>query len=204
MTELMRVKARWSGFSGAPGYTVLHFRDFGAGDGGGGSVSLASATAAAGRVRQFFDSIKAMLPASVDINVESEVDVLEDTTGELVNSLNVPTVAQVDGLSTGPYSAASGAVVNWRTGGIRNGRRIRGRSFIVPIVGSYFTTSGALAGSAAGDIQTAAAALANSTSSPDLMVYARPTSKGASDGTAAVVTGTNVPSFAAVLRSRRD
>lgn len=204
MTALLRVKARWTGFSGAPGFTVLHFRDFSGPDGGGTEPDNAQAAAAGERVRAFFQTLNGLLPDSVRIAVEPDVDVVEDTTGELINSLNAGQIATVSGAVPGSFAGPSGAVVNWKTGGIRNGRRIRGRSFIVPLSSSIYSSTGILTTGAQDALQTAASALAASTGTPDLMVYARPSIAGASDGQSSVVTSATVPSMIAVLRSRRD
>lgn len=201
MTELLRVKARWSGFNGAPGYSVLHFRDF---EGSGGLGTVANATAAVNKTRFFFAAIATSLPDAVSVEVEREVDVIEDSTGELVNSLQSTEGGVVDGTGGGGYAAAVGAVVNWRTGGIRNGRRIRGRTFIVPLVGGSFNAQGQLIQAVADSILTAATSLSATSGTPDLFVYARPSAAGLSDGTSSVVTGCNVPTLGAVLRSRRD
>lgn len=204
MTQLLRVKTKWSGFSGAPGYTVLHFRDFGAGDGGGGDASAASALAAVNRVSSFFTAARTALASTVTLNIEPEVDVLEDTTGELVTSFTTPTQAPIFGNNSGNYSAATGAVINWKTGGVRNGRKIRGRSFLVPVGGSGMDAAGLLAAGARTAILNAGIALVDPAGSPDLVVYARPSGPGATDGQAALVTGVTVPNLLAVLRSRRD
>lgn len=204
MTQLLRVKARWSGFTGAPGYTVLHFRDFATEGGGGSDFDAAAATGAVDRTRSFFGGLAALLPDSVTVTPEQEVDVIEDTTGELVTSLASTSGGSVEGSASGGYSAASGAVVNWRTGGIRNGRRIRGRTFIVPVASSCYNDSGVLIPTVQQTIQTAASQLAASAGTPDLFVYARPSGPGASDGTSSAVTSATVPSMGAILRSRRD
>jgi len=195
---------KWTGFNGAPGYSVMHFRDFTAGDGAGGADTQPLAQGAAQRVYDFFFAIRSLLPAPVRLDVEPDVDVLEDTTGELLNSFGITPPAVISGTVAGTYSAASGAVVNWRTGGIRAGRKIRGRTFIVPIAASQYDAAGQLATASRTTLTTAAAALAAQTGSPDLGVWARPTAAGASDGKWSVVTGSNVPSIAAILRSRRD
>lgn len=200
----MRVKARWSGFSGGPGYTVLHFRDFDGPDGGEGSVNDGSVNGALDKAYLFFDALRPQLPAEVRIQVEAEVDIIEDSNGELVRSVAGTTPLLVAGSGAGSYSAAVGAVVNWRTGGVRNGRRVRGRSFLVPLAGGAFGTNGALVPSVQALIQTAADTLASSTGTPDLFVYARPSNAAAVDGRAFAVTSASVPSLGAVLRSRRD
>lgn len=204
MSELLRVKARWTGFTGAPGYSVLHFRDFSGGEPSGSSLTAAQALAAAGRVRTFFEAIKGNLPVGVFINVDPEVEVLDIATGTLLRSFTVATPATVAGTAANSYSAAVGAVVNWRTDGIRNGRRVRGRTFLVPLQGNAFATTGQLGGPVVTALTTAAQALADSTQSPDLFVYGRPTGPGANDGVAYVVTNANVPPMGAILTSRRD
>jgi hypothetical protein len=197
MAYLYRVKARWSGFTGAPGYSVLHFREF-------GEPSGTEAAAAVGRVRLFFDDIKTWLPAAVSVLVEPEVEVIEDTTGELMDSLSVTPVLAVPGLASGNFSAATGAVVNWRTSGIRNGRRVRGRTFLVPLAAAAFSTGGQLSTSSVNQIVTAATKLSDGTLGPDLMVYGRPTNAAAADGVAFVVSSVSVPATGAILTSRRD
>lgn len=201
MASIIRVKARWSGFNGGPGYTVLHFRDFSSGE-----PTNADATGAAARTRTFFDAFKAYLPLVVSVTVESAVDVIEETTGELVGSLSADTQAPVVGTSqpTQPFSAAVGAVLTWRTNGIRNGRRIRGRSFLVPLSSQAFGANGGLTSGTVTALSTAASALIDGAGSPDLGVYARPTGPGATDGIWYAATAYSVPNAGAVLRSRRD
>lgn len=204
MPQLYRVKARWSGFSGAPGYSIFHFRDFNTPDPGNGDGTTEDATAAVARVTTFFATLTAAIPDAVVVTVETEVDVIDDASGELVNSLQATGGGAVQMESGGSYLAPAGAVVNWRTAGIRKGRRIRGRTFLVPLASSNFNSAGVLIPTAQNVIQTAANNLASQTGSPDLAIFARPSSSALSDGTSAVVTGASVPSIAAVLRSRRD
>lgn len=204
MALILRVKANWTGFAGAPGYTVLHFRDFGTGEGGGTEVDATQAQQATTKVRTWFNSMAAFFPDDVTITMDPVVDAIEDTTGVLQDSFGVTPGALVKGTSTTSYAAPIGAVVNWRTSSIRNGRRIRGRSFLVPLISSAFDTTGRLSAASVNDLAAAAATLADSGTTPDLGVYARPSAPGAADGQWAVVTSSNVPALGAVLTSRRD
>jgi len=204
MPELLRVKARWTGFTGAPGYTVLHFRDFGTGEPDGVAATAAQALAATARVRTFFNAIASYLPNTVFVNVDPEVEVIDIATGTLLRSFTVATPATVAGLNTNSYSAAVGAVINWRTDGIRRGRRVRGRSFLVPLSSGAFAITGQLGGPVVTALTSAAQALADNTGTPDLFVYGRPSGTGADDGVAYVVSNANVPPMGAVLTSRRD
>ena len=203
MALILKVSTRWSGFPGAPGYTNLYFRDFGTGGANGADPDATQALSAVNRVAAFFDGNKLIFPASLRINVEANVDVHESTTGELVNAISVAAPATISGAGTGGHSGASGAVINWKTAGIRNGRRIRGRSFIVPLAGVCYEPDGTLTSGTVNGLTTTANALAASTNNPDLGVWARPTAPGATDGQWSAVTSASVPDLAAVLRSRR-
>jgi hypothetical protein len=192
---------RWSGFTGAPGFTNFYFRDF---DWDPNPVA-ADAVDATDRVETFISTIKADLPNVVQLSVDGDCDIIEETTGELLGTLNgVPGAAQSGTAGAGGYAGASGAVVTWRTGGIRNGRRIRGRTFIVPLYSNKYGADGTLDGATVTNLTTAATALSDLTGSPDLGVWARPTGPAATDGVWHVVTSFTVPDLAAVLRSRRD
>lgn len=199
---MLRATAEWSGFVGSPGYTNLYFRDFT----GSGNPDLTQAQAASDRVRTFFDAIKAQLPTTVTITMRADVDVVEDTTGTMTDSFGTTPLAPVVGTASvaGGYSGATGAVVTLRTSSFRNGRRIRGRFFIVPLGGTIYGPDGTLSNTPLGTMRTAATALADQTGTPDLGVWARPTAPGASDGEWAVCTSATIPDLAAVLRSRRD
>lgn len=204
MTSLLRVKTRWSGFVGSPGYTVMHFRDFGTDPESSTAQTTENAAAAVARVRTFFSALATVLPSSVTVVPESEVDVIEHTNGELVESYAVTAGAPIVGTATNNFSAPVGAVVNWRTGTIRNGRRLRGRTFLVPLSTTAFGTSGILNPGANTTIGNAALALAGGTTGPRLFVYGRPSNADATDGAFGIVTSSNVPTMSAVLRSRRD
>lgn len=204
MANILRVKTKWTGFSGAPGYTNLHFRDFSSGGDGSGAPSLTEAQAAYQKTYAFFSGISSVLSDNMRCEVQSEVDYLEDTTGSLVDSFTVAPNPIVNGSVTATYAGPVGAVVSLRTGAIRNGRRIRGRIFIVPIAATTFDTDGTLRSDAVTDINTAVAVLTDNTSAPDLGIFARPSLPGAADGQWAVVTSGSCSDKVAVLRSRRD
>lgn len=192
---LLRVKARWTGFSGAPGYSIFHFNAFDDG-------STTESQNAANAVRSFFFAINGLLPQAVTVTVDSSVDVLDENSGTLTNIVGVAPPPAVVGMNTGSFSAPTGAVVHWTTGGVRNGRRVRGKTFLVPLAVVIYQNDGTLNTGNVATITTAAQALIDDANTA-LVVYGRPTA-GATDGVAHVVTGMRVPDMAAVLRSRRD
>lgn len=211
MASILRVKLRWSGFIGGPGYSVLHFRDF-----GGTEPTLADAQAAVDKVDDFGQALQALIPYQTALNVLPEAEVLEDTTGELQTVLTTtPAAGWGSTVSLGQtFAGPVGAVVNWKTDAVRNGRRIRGRTFLVPLTNGVYEGNGTLGGTVITTIQTAASALRDSTGLADLCIYARPTpildvegnptGEYNPDGMTGLVTSSSVPDMAAVLRSRRD
>lgn len=186
--------ARWSGFPGAPGYSVFHFA------GGGGLIS--DATQVAERVRAAFLLVAPRLPTSVSIEVQPTVEVLDSDTGVLSGFQEITAPTAVNGAAAGTYAGPAGAVVNWRTNDVRGGRRIRGRTFLVPLASAAFESNGTLSGSARSDVQDFADELLGGDLDSEFGVWSRPV--GGSGGVFATATSASVPDMAAVLRSRRD
>ena len=185
MTELSRVRSVWSGFPGGPGVTTMYFLD--------------TATAVAS-VHAFWTTLGGMLPGDVSIQVQNAGDIIEDSTGALTGAWSATAVAAVGGGSSNKYAAPAGAVINWLTETIGPHRRLRGRSFIVPIEGDSFQSNGSLDPTKLGYLQSAADDLVASQSA-SFVVWHRGTG---SDGTNGLVTAASVHDFVAVLRSRRD
>ena len=151
-------------------------------------------------VHTFWSAIAPQLPGDVHIQVQNFGDVISDTTGELVDSWSADPVAVVNGGSGSKYAAPVGACVNWHTETVVGGRRLRGRTFLVPIESASFQTDGSLDNEARANLQGWADSLVSSESS-SFVVWHRGTG---SDGTFGLITAAQVPDKAVVLRSRRD
>lgn len=189
-----KVSAQWSGFTGAPGYTNFYFTPF---TGGG------DAQAAVDRVRAFFFALVNVIPTGVTIQVSPTVEIIDEATGSLTGYIDATQPPIVTGASGGTmYVGPSGAVINWLTATVRAGRRVRGRTFIVPLRTTMFDTQGTLTADALGFIRAAANVLTTGDFEQQLVVWSRPV--GGAGGVAAPVIGSRVPDLAAVLRSRRD
>lgn len=185
MTEIYRVRSVWTGFPGGPGVTAHYFLD------------VATACASLGT---FWHDLYMQLPSDVHIQVENAGDILEDSTGALTGAWSAAAVSVVNGDNSARYSAPVGACIDWNTETIGPHRRLRGRTFVVPICSDSFDTDGSLDPTKRASIQTAADALL-AAQSASFVVYHRGTG---SDGTNGLVTSAYVPDLAAVLRSRRD
>jgi hypothetical protein len=200
MTQMAKVTINWTGFSGAPGYTNLYFRDFTE----NGQIDQAIASGAAAKVDNWIGGFQSRLPTTVTVQTDATVEAIEDTTGELQGFFNVTPAAARVGTGTGNYSAASGAVVNWYTAGVVRGRRLRGRTFLVPLAGSALDTNGTINNTELTALRTNTTTFINETGAGDLGVWSRPSAPGAADGTWFAVNSFTIPDKVAVLRSRRD
>lgn len=184
---MKRVTSTWTGFAGAPGYTQLYFGE------------LDNGTVAA--TRAFWNSLTALLPNDVTITVANSGDLIDAVTGDITGGWTETSTTPVVGINTGSWANAAGLGVNWVTPAIINGRRLRGRTFIVPAASAAFDNDGSLTGATVTTLTAAAQALVADASS-ELLVWHRP--KPGSGGSSAVVTSVVVPDKTFVLRSRRD
>ncbi len=99
----------------------------------------------------------------VVLKAMGDVEVIEDTTGDLVDILSATAGADRNSDSSvgQQYAAAAGACINWRTNTVHRGRRIKGRTFLVPLRGAAFEDNGTLSNATITSLTTAATALTN-------------------------------------------
>jgi hypothetical protein len=168
-----------------------------------GNLNVADANTAAANMRAFLNVLPAYGPTGASITFDSTVGLygdFGDQTGEITLSV-VPAAVALTG--SGTYAGGAGAVVNWVTGTFHAGRKVRGRTFLVPLVGNAFQSDGTLGPTFQAALQAAATTLA--TSSPTPVIFSK---KGPAGGTSttvtAIVSGATVPDRTAILRSRRD
>lgn len=202
--NILRIQAVWSGFPGAPGYSAFHFSsDAGFWDGGIiGDEAQAAADSARGRVLAAFNSLRNRLPETVNIRIEPEAQIIDSDTGEILGAAEISAASVDPGTQGTSYAGPAGAVVNWRTNDYRFGRRIRGRTFLVPLAANAYEADGTLSSAALSAVRDFGSEMVSGGDDPNFGVWSRPRDGGG--GVFASVTGYNVPDMAAVLRSRRD
>ena len=128
MANMLRVVARWSGFQGSPGYSNFFFNVE-----GDGFHTDEAADLCADKVDTFFGACAGLFPNVFRISTLSEVDEIDPANGQLVRTFNAGARGAVAGTAAANgFSGTSGAVVTWRTNGVRNGRRVRGRTGSTP------------------------------------------------------------------------
>lgn len=185
---LARVNCAWQNWPGAPGVSTFY-------------LDPTPAQATIDSIRTFFNALVGLLPVGLTITVPSSGDEISESTGDLTGVWSVATPpAVVTGTANAAYSGVSGAVVHWLTQGVVVNRRVRGRTFLVPLTQGAYDTAGSLSTATISTIKTAADALV--AANPGLInVWSRP--RPGLSGTQNAVTSTRVPDLAVSLRSRR-
>lgn len=198
MVNIQRVRVAFTGLRGLPGVSTFY------------------ATAGADMIsplRDFYAALNGNFPIGMTTVVENFGDIIEDSTGALTGTWSGAVSAAVVSTTSQTYAAPVGACVNWLTGQVIGGRRLRGRTFIVPLVSGTYQGDGTLTPEFLGELNTARANFTNAVGTtflvwgrPRLAVPATPTHKAVTArlGASALVTSSLVKDRCAVLRSRRD
>lgn len=192
MTTIARIRCAWSGFVGAPGVSTFYCLD---------------AATFRPDLLDFWAAINETFPTNVTITIPNTGDLVDDTTGANTGVWTDGSVVTQVGGTAGVYSAPTGAVVIWGTDTFLSGRRVQGRTFLVPLGGACFEDNGSISASVLGILNGAATGLPAATAGQQQLLH-RPTlagsPSGVTPGSSVPVTSARVPDLAAVLRSRRD
>jgi len=197
MGTIARVQTVFTGWPGGPGLQTSFYH-------------LDSMWAWSGYFQNALDGVVAAYSSALGlfssgetITVQPIVDIFEDTTGEMLESYEGDTDPLSGGGGATWAPTATGICVTWRTPGIVNNKRVRGRSFLVPVSGAAAEDDGTPTSTAIAQAQTWAAGMIGGLSPyGDLVVWHRPIN--GAGGSSHIVTSNTVTDQFAVLRSRRD
>lgn len=200
MAQIYRVTATWSGFQGAPGYSKFCFSDL---------TTDAARNAAGAAVKAYFTAYAPYMLTSWSVLVSPTVQEYNVGTGTLdaEATMTTPPTSQVGSAALAAFAGGSGLCCTWRTGTIYAGRRVIGRTFMVPGVG-VFENDGTIQTVARGAVEAAGNALV-AAASCELAIWAKSWSVGVdgkpvqTGGQVAPVTSATVKDMASQLRSRR-
>lgn len=200
MPDMARLTINWTGFSGGPGFTNFTFAPA-----AGSTIDQAVVDHAITKLDTWLDAWQPSLPTVVTTGIDPTVEVFDDATGDLQAFLTgTPGAPNAGTSSAGSWAAGVGACVNWYTEGIRNARRVRGRSFMVPLGTSGLDPDGTLSNTRLTTWRTATTALLANDGASKIAVWSRPSGPEATDGISYDVTSFTINDKVAMLRSRRD
>lgn len=186
MTDIRRYRVAWSGLTGLPGVSTFYC---------GSAITLGSELSA------FFTSIKNQFPAPLTWTVPNSGDLIDDATGDLTGAWSGSGGTAVASSSSGAYMAGTGAYVQWNTGSIVNGRRLKGRTFLCPIKSDNADSAGVISSASHAVLDPALATLV---AAGKVMVWHRPTTPGGTDGVAIVAGSASVAPNVTSLTTRRS
>ena len=190
----LQYRALWNAGGSNPGFSVFHGR------GAFGATEGEASQALADRVREFFDGVKSIVTNDFQWTFPGEVLDYDTSTGVLQEVHAVTPPAPVAAASTVAYSAASGARIEWRTSAVVAGRRLRGRTFLVPVYAGAYETDGTLSETAKATLASAAVKYWDTS----LLTAAQPAVWSRTHGIMADIVSALIPDSVSILRSRRD
>lgn len=200
MARIIKVRINWTGLQGGNGYTNLHFEPVPESD----VITQAAVDAAVAKVETFRTAIRPYLPPAVQLGVDAQVTELDEQTGNIEGFWTAAVSAPAAGTSVaGSHSAVSGLCISWGTQGVRKNRRVKGRTFIVPLGASGLDVNGTIDNTALTAFRNAANALHVDSNGVRLVIYARTPGALIPDGGAYDVISATIQDKAAVLTSRR-
>lgn len=200
------IRTSWAGTSGGPGLTQMAIQEA-----DGTFITEAGAQTAVDAVRTFWNSLVGLLPNEIILSVSPVIDFYNELNGDLISSISAATApALVAGTDTNAYSMATGGKMNLNTGVIRDGRRVRGAVYIVPLAFGAFTAFGGLGSTPRSTISTAGNTLRTNLAAANLplVVWSRErkatATKPQRNGAKTLVSAIETSEKGAILRGRRD
>lgn len=194
MALIWRVTVKWGGGNIGQGFTNMFFTE-----------GVSTAQLAADAVKAFFTGVYgstgADLPTGVTLTFPAGVDVLDPGSGLLTTTIPVTPGSSVTGIQSGNYASPAGACVTWLTAGVIAGKRVRGRTFLVPLASTGLANDGTLSSTAVTNIQAAGAALI--AAAPEFCIWHRPGPGPLDVGSSHPVLALRLADKVAVLTSRR-
>lgn len=177
----------------------------------GGSMGLGVAThffdpsftTAQLQYKTMWTSFASIMSGYVSVTIPNEGEQFDEANGDLTGTWQDGTAATITGGGSGAYAGGVGACVAWSTSGIHYARKVRGRTFVVPLAANTYDADGTLAAGTRTTLNTAAATFLSAAASKAL-IWCRPDEEGERPiGDAYPIVAGNVADHVSWLRSRR-
>lgn len=187
------VTSRWTIAGVQRGYTRIKYL---------GELTTSECSTAVGKNKSFFEGLVSYLPANVSVAHDSLCEHYDDF-GEKQDVVTAGTgQANSVGTGAGAYPNGAGAWINWVASQFVAGRRVVGRTFLVPLYTSAYQNDGTLAAAFVTALQGLGTTLI--TGFPNVVIrYDRTDKKGTRFQGTSTVQAVNVKDKAGILRSRR-
>ena len=189
---MIRVRANWTAPSGGPYLTTMYF------DGSTGTDATNAATA----LSNFLGAVDGSLSSLFSWSIDPTVVFMDETNGDIVSAAAVSVASGSGAGSTDVLPRAVQLMYKWTTGEYINSRQVQGRTFIPGILEGSNIDGTVPPVTQSTFLAFATSFLADANSTP--VIWHRPSSPGASDGSAWPINGASVWNKWAVLRRRRD
>lgn len=195
---IAQLTVKWDKLTGLPGYSFFYVR---------------STAASISPIPTFLDAIKQFFPVPLEWTVSPFWKLIDETNGKATGAGGggpEPKIAATGGTA---YAPQSGVQIKWDSGEFVNGRRVKGRTYLVPTVNTRW-----MAGGVADPVMTntinAAADVMRQAYTGNLVVWARPLFELDADGhptevlkrpgSIHTVLTTTCPTKSVTLNARRD
>lgn len=161
-----------------------------------------SGVGGADAIEAFFDGLKGAVPDGLQWSIPSSGDLITAETGDLVGTWSDPGTGGVVSATGGTaFVNGVGARIVWNTNGLFGDRRVRGSTFIVPLVSGVYEGAGNINAGNLSLLQTRADALVAALD--NFAIWSRPNNLAGDNGEANQVTSATVPDKVSWLRGRR-
>jgi hypothetical protein len=163
-----------------------------------------------GLVGGAWDNAAALFPSAIVLDVLPEIDVIEDTTGTILRTLTGGNDGSSGGTDPSFAPPAIAICVTYQTGGVVNGKHVRGRSFLSPLWFGDMESDGTITSAALNLAEGWADDWQGPGTSVRSVIWSRPVKSKTEPGeyvrfgSSHDITSSAVLDKFAVLRSRRD
>lgn len=182
MVNLRVHRVEWRGLPTGPGVSTFYADDAGM------------------DIRPYLDSLFTAIgiktPGAISFYIPNSGITIDSGTGHPNGSWTAGSAITRAATGSGAYAAPVGGLIRWETPVFIAGRRLVGKTFLVPFLSGCFESDGTLLNTVKTDLQAAAALFV--TGATSFRIYSR------RNAAVANVTTSSVPDKAMVLRSRRD